>query len=295
MLKSAIDVTVPAIAFLLMTVVGSGLTGADFRRVARRPWVVALATAFALVVWPAVALAVIAMLRPPDYVAAGILLVAACPAGGMANFYSHLGRANVALAVTLTVVSCLAAVLTMPLLLALFRSQLHDPLSLSAPVPLMVGQLILLLILPTLLGMAVRRARPALAERHGPMLLVFGFVLLAVLVGLVVSLVWERLAGNFMEITLAVALLTVIIILAGWAAGWAGRLTIEDRFTLATVLVVRNVAVATAVAVTVLGRTEFAVFATAYFLTQLPIVLAALGLFRLVRRPVVRTREATGQ
>src|SRR4051812_40406820 len=174
MLKSAIDVTVPAIAFLLMTVVGSGLTGQDFRRVARRPWLVALATAFALVVWPAVSLAVIAAVGPPDYVAAGILLVAACPAGGMAHFYSHLGRANVALAVTLTVVSCLTAVLTMPLLLALFRSHLHDPSALSPPVPLMVGQLVLLLILPTLLGMAVRRARPALAERHGPMLLVFG-------------------------------------------------------------------------------------------------------------------------
>jgi hypothetical protein len=45
---------------------------------------------------------------------------------------------------------------------------------------------------------------------------------------------------------------------------------------------VRNVAVATAVPVSVFGRTEFAVFATACFLTQVPIPFAALILFRLI-------------
>ena len=49
------------------------------------------------------------------------------------------------------------------------------------------------------------------------------------------------------------------------------------------VLVVRNVSIATAVAVTILGRTEFAVFAAAYFLNQVPVIVAALLLVRLTR------------
>jgi hypothetical protein len=48
------------------------------------------------------------------------------------------------------------------------------------------------------------------------------------------------------------------------------------------VFVVRNVGIATAIAVTVLGRVEFAVFATAYFLAQVPLLLAAVVLFRCV-------------
>jgi ACR3 family arsenite efflux pump ArsB len=37
------------------------------------------------------------------------------------------------------------------------------------------------------------------------------------------------------------------------------------------------VAIATAIAVTLLGRTEFAAFASVYFLTELPIMLAAVA------------------
>jgi ACR3 family arsenite efflux pump ArsB len=57
----------------------------------------------------------------------------------------------------------------------------------------------------------------------------------------------------------------------------------------ATVLVVRNVAIATAVAVTVLGRTEFAAFATADFLNRVPILIAALAISRPTRRSALAT------
>jgi hypothetical protein len=49
------------------------------------------------------------------------------------------------------------------------------------------------------------------------------------------------------------------------------------------VFVVRNVGIATAIAVTVLGRVEFAVFATAYFLAQVPILVMSVLVFRSMR------------
>jgi bile acid:Na+ symporter, BASS family len=281
MLKTILDVTVPALAFLLMIVVGLELTGADFRRVARRFRTVALATTAHIVLWPLVAALLLATLPLKPYIAAGILLVGACPTGSMANFYTYLGRANLALSVTLSAVSCLAAVLTMPVLLALFKTQLEDPAMLNAPVPLMIWQLLVMLILPTLIGMLARHLRPALAERHGRTLLRLAVVALATLIALVVVQEWERLAGDFTEISLVVGLLTVIMLLAGATAGWACALPAADRFALAMIFVVRNVAIATVVAVTVLGRIDFAVFATAYFLAQVPILALALVLFRL--------------
>src|SRR5262249_28181134 len=66
--------------------------------------------------------------------------------------------------------------------------------------------------------------------------------------------------------SLAVAPRTMIMTLAGWVTRWACAPGASDRFPPAMVLVVGNVSIATAVAVTVLGRTELAVFATAYLL-----------------------------
>jgi BASS family bile acid:Na+ symporter len=283
MLKTVLDATVPALTFLLMVAVGLDLTAEDFRRVARRFRVVALATAAQVFVWPPVAAALLALLPLKSYVATGILLVAVCPSGGMANVYTYLGRANLALSVTLTAMSSLTAMLTMPLLLVLFKTRLDDPASLDAPVPLMIGQLLVMLLLPMLLGMLLRRARPAFTERHGRTMLLLSIAGLAALLALVIALEWDRLSHDFAEISLAVALLTTIMLAAGFAAGRACALAPPDRFALAMVLVVRNVAIATAVAVTVLGRIEFAAFATAYFLNQVPFLVAALAMFRLAR------------
>lgn len=295
MLKDVVDIAVPALVFFLMTVVGLELTAADFRRVARRFPVVALATGLQFLLWPLVAVGLIAVLPLKPYVAAGLLLVAACPGGSMANFYAYLGRGHLALGVTLTAVSCLTAVLTMPLVLAAFGAWLDVPAVPAAPVPQLIGQLLFLLILPILIGVFVRRTWPDWPVRHGRTLLRLAVAGLVALITFVVAQEWERLLADFAEIFLAVALVTAVMLPAGWWAGRACALAAAERFTLALVLVVRNVGVATAVAVTLLGRVEFAVFATAYFLTQVPFLVAALLLFRLTRSPrAVPATEANG-
>ena len=59
----------------------------------------------------------------------------------------------------------------------------------------------------------------------------------------------------------------------GLGIGFVSGLNAHDRFTLLVEFAVRNIAIA--IAVTILNRTEFAVFATVYFLTQVPLVVSA--------------------
>src|SRR5947209_961245 len=99
MLKPVLDVAVPALVFVAMMVVGLGLTGADFRRVARQPRLVAAATVGQLLVLPLIALVLVRFTGLSPSVEKGMLLVAACPAGSMVNLYAYWARANVALSV----------------------------------------------------------------------------------------------------------------------------------------------------------------------------------------------------
>src|SRR5262249_37235500 len=69
-----------------------------------------------LVLLPPLAVGLVWLFAAPPDIAAGVLLVAACPIGGVSNGYSSLARASTALSVTLTGLSCLCASFTIPVI-----------------------------------------------------------------------------------------------------------------------------------------------------------------------------------
>ena len=149
--------------FILLAAVGLDLTAQDFARVRRQPAVVLTGLVAPVIVLPPIAVALTFIFRTPPDVTAGVLLVAACPIGGISNTYSYLARASTALSVTLTGLSCLCAGLTtIPLVGKGLELALARPLGLAAPIPVLVGQLVLVFGLPVGLGIWMRRRSPRL-------------------------------------------------------------------------------------------------------------------------------------
>ena len=291
-MKAAVDACVPILVFFSMVVVGMEPTVADFRRVARQPGIVVVATLGQFLLLPVIGWFLIRWPGFQPAIARGVLLVAACPSGAMANVYTYLARANVALSVCLTAMSCLIAVFATPVVLAVLQAQAEDATGFPVPLGVLAGQLFILLVLPILLGMGVRRRWPDVTRRYGRTLLAGTIAALLALLAFVIVQEAEYLIHALTEIAVAAALLTVLAFGAGWAAGWGCRAGVADRFTVGMVFVVRNVGIATAIAVTVLGQVEFAVFATAYFLVQAPILLTAALAFR--RLPAGAGNDPTG-
>ena len=174
-MKAFLDLAVPAITFLLLFAVGLDLDLADFGRVRRQPRVLAVGLLGPVLVLPPLALVLVALFRPSPDLQAGLLLVAACPIGGISNSYSYLAGASTALSVTLTACSSLLAVATIPALSLAFGVALDQPLGFEVPLPLILAQLLLMLALPVGLGMFVRFRRPALASRSQPLMRTLGF------------------------------------------------------------------------------------------------------------------------
>jgi len=278
--KQVIDVTIPAITFLLLMAVGLFLTPADFLRVRRRPLIVAVGLVGPLVLLPLVAIGLILWFRPDEATEAGLLLVAVCPIGGISNTYSYLARASTALSVTLTGVSSLLSVLTIPIITGWFEGVVGHPLGFRAPAGLLVAQLLLMLALPIGTGMFVRHRAPAFADRHARF---FQRAAFGGLAALILFVVWQQYGAFVSSLRLAVPM-SAAFVLASFAVGagaaMVARASREDGFTLAAEYATRNVAIATAIAVTLLGRIDFAVFATIYFLTELPLMLLIIAAFR---------------
>ena len=271
---------IPALNFILLVAVGLELTSDDFARVRRQRRLLVLGLLAPLLVLPALALALTWLLRPEAAVAVSLLLIAACPIGGISNTFSYLARASTALSVTLTGLSCIAAAVTMPVLGKLFAAGLEAPLGLSAPISTLIGQLAFVLVIPVTLGMWIRHHRPDLAERFGPAMRGVSVAGTALVLGLIVaSAPTAFVAGLGATVPLAAAFVTGSIA-TGWVTGALATSDPRDRFTMAAQFGARNIAIAMTIAVTVLGQVAFAQFAVIYALTEVPLMLAAIALFR---------------
>lgn len=209
-------------------------------------------------------------------------MVAACPAGTLANVLNHLARANVALSVTITAISCLAGVVTLPIILIFDRVALGDSATFAVSISAIVRPLLVTIILPILAGMIVRRAYPAIAERYRHQLAVVNLGAIILLVGIIIAHAGERFPAVLAETAVAAIVFAMLTAAAGWATAWAMGAAPTDCFTVGMIFCVRNVSIATVMAVTVLGHLDFAVFAAAYFVCQVPLLLAAVVVFRAV-------------
>jgi len=278
--SSLVNLAIPAVTFLILLAVGLDLTPADFACVRRQHRIIAAGLVGPLLLLPPLALLLIIVFSPTTDVRAGLLLVVACPIGGISNMYSYLAGASTALSVTLTAYSSVLAVLTIPLLDRMFGVVSGHSMGLIAPLPLIFSQLLLMVTLPVALGMWARFSQPVLAGRSQRYLRAFGLGGIALLLVLIVA---SDPAGFLNGLAGTVPLAATFVaasFLAGWFVGGMTGASRSDRFTLATEFATRNIAVAAAIAVTLAGRIEFALFATTYFLTEAPLMLGAIIVFR---------------
>ena len=165
------------------------LRAVDFARLVRAPKAPLVGLFAQFLLLPALTCFATWLFRVPPQLALGMILVASCPGGTFSNIMTWIGRGNVAVSVTMTAVSSLAAVIMTPFNFGLYgwlnpytRDILHD----IAVQPFeLLGLVVAVLGVPIMLGMFVGSRFPRFAQASDkPMrvisLLVFlGFVVIA--------------------------------------------------------------------------------------------------------------------
>ena len=140
---------------------------------------------------PMLTVIILACLPIPTGIALGMLLVACCPGGNVSNFFTQLARGHVALSVTLTAFSSLAAFIITPVSFFMWSSLLP---SLSSEiktfeidfVSLMINMVSILLI-PLIAGMWAASKLPSFSKKIASpirllsMLMLTGFIVIAVI------------------------------------------------------------------------------------------------------------------
>jgi BASS family bile acid:Na+ symporter len=267
MLLRILETGVPLMAFTLMVAVGLDVTRDDLRRVASRSRTIAALTVAQVILLPIAAWALVPLV-PSDRIAMFLLLIAACPGGGMSNVYVYIARANTALSVTLTAVSCLAAIVTMPAIFAVYQLMSGRGADFALPLPTLLAQLLIMAVIPVSVGAWIRDRYPALERRYGARFraLSAAGVLFIVAAGIAQS------AGTMTLALVRGGAVATLLVAFGMAAGWllgvAMRLPAADRFTLVVEFAVRNLAIAMVIEVTLLRHPDFVAFGALALLGQ---------------------------
>jgi BASS family bile acid:Na+ symporter len=161
----ATQVLLPCCLAAIMGVLGLSLTAADFRRVFVVPRGIAIGLGNLLIVSPLLAFGSAELFGLAPAFAVGLVLLGASPGGTMANLLTHLARGEVALSVTMTAVSSVAALVTVPLYLGLAIDRFGASLDADVEMAGIVARVFLITIVPLAAGMYVRRRRPDWVER----------------------------------------------------------------------------------------------------------------------------------
>lgn len=213
------------LAFMMFGV-SLSLTGEDFRRVLKRPDAPIVGLLAQFVLLPAATCLTTWFFEVDPEMALGMILVASCPGGSFSNIMTWLARANVAVSVSMTAVSSLAAMVMTPFNFALYgwlnphtRSMLTDIQLDSMNILILVA---LVLGLPLLVGMMTGKLFPRFAARAEKPMRVITLLVLLLFVGVAF--------GNNMEVFLATADRIVILVvlqnlLALGMGAFAGGLT----------------------------------------------------------------------
>lgn len=198
---------------------GMGLTirPADFKPVILHPKEILVGELAQFVVMPALAFLISRLLRLPEELALGVILVGCCPGGTASNVICYLAKGDITLSVAMTGVSTLLAPLLTPALVYLLAGQ-----NIEVDMVAMFMSIVQVVILPILLGFVVNHFFAALAQRFVSVLPLISTLSIAAIIGIVVS----HNAANILSCSLLVGLAVVLHNVLGLALGYgAGCLT----------------------------------------------------------------------
>ena len=277
----AIWIVLPILT-LLMFDLGLTLKFEDFGRLFKRPWPIVIALFGQLVLLPVIALGLTWAFPLTPVFSIGLILVACCPGGSSSNVFTKLAGGDVALSVTLTALSSVITLFTIPLVMSLATTLVGESVGISLPVGNLIKQNLMLMLLPVLLGIAMHYLWPKVAEKTDKVLSKLAFPLLLVLITLFFYQHHKTIMDNIGILGLSV---TALILLAIGCSSALSRLVRTDARQRRTVVIevgMQNAAQAIAIASSpfIFANEQMAIPAIIYSLMMNIVLLIYVGVVR---------------
>ncbi len=199
---------------VIMFGMGLTLSPQDFRIVFSRPKDIIIGCLAQFTIMPLLALGLSWAFALPKELALGVILVGCCPGGTASNVITYLAKGDLALSVGMTATSTLLAPLITPLLVWLLAGTMVEVDTIG-----MLLSIVYVVIAPIAVGLVFQRYLPKFTKSIVPYLPAFSSVVIAFVVGIVVSHNADRLLVGGMIVVLVVMLHNLCGLSLGYIIG----------------------------------------------------------------------------
>ena len=268
---------------IIMFGMGLSLRVGDFKRVLTYPKAMVIGLVCQFITLPLIGYLIANLLSLSPTSAIGIMLLAACPGGPTSNMLTYLAKGDLALSVSLTAVASLLSILTIPFIMQFALTEFSGmDRTVSVDAATMIQQLFVVVLIPVMLGMWVKRRYPTFSVKmERPVKIASAIIFILVVVGVTLS-IRDVFMMYLKEAGLPAVMLNISTMTLGFLLAVGFKLTRPQAISISIETGIQNGTLAITLATIALNNAEYAVVPAIYGL--LMFVSAAIIIF--IRKPL---------
>lgn len=233
---------------LLMFDLGLTLRPSDFVLIAKRLRAVFVGLFGQLIMLPLIAYAIASLFSLPPIFFIGVMLIACCPGGSSSNIFSMLAKGDVALSVSLTALSSIITLVTVPAIMQWVTVYVGASQGIQLPVVNLLMQNVFTMLVPIVLGILCRKYYSNVAMKMDRVLSKIAFPALMLLAGIFFVQHYDTITTHFSVLGMCVGLLLLTAVALSGVGSRCMRLNNKERRTIVIEVGMQNAAQAIAVA-----------------------------------------------
>ncbi len=260
------QIFLPISLAIIMFGMGLGLVTGDFVRLFSFPKAVLVGLCNQLLLLPLIGFAIVVLFDLNPSMAIGVMIISVCPGGPTSNLITQVSRGNIGLSVTLTAIASLITVFTIPVLLSKAIAYFTGNTGVVIQLPILetMVQILVITIIPTSIGMMIRKQKEAFALSMEKPMRTASTVLFVIIFLVIIIANKDNLVQAMKEVGLATLLLNLLTMGLGFLTAKLFGIAGNSQITITIESGIQNGTLAFVIATSILNNLEMGLPAGAY-------------------------------
>ena len=260
------QIFLPISLAIIMFGMGLGLVTGDFVRLFSFPKAVLVGLCNQLLLLPLIGFAIVVLFDLNPSMAIGVMIISVCPGGPTSNLITQVSRGNIGLSVTLTAIASLITVFTIPILLSKAIAYFTGNTGVVIQLPILetMVQILVITIIPTSIGMMIRKQKEAFALSMEKPMRTASTVLFVIIFLVIIIANKDNLGQAMKEVGLATLLLNLLTMGLGFLTAKLFGIAGKSQITITIESGIQNGTLAFVIATSILNNFEMGLPTGAY-------------------------------